>query len=402
MEQHSAFYLLLQATLRHDNDTRGGGQASAPEPQPMYYLAPPQDDQRGEWGATPQGSGGAPHRPVPTRAPAATKTPEEKTKRTEAPGPGDGHRPMAAKSRPPQPPEVLAATSKAKPAQTKAPKGSAGRAPPGPGEREPRDQPSASSYGSYYSFSVSQSREGSPQEDRRREAPQEEPPRAQVELGKTSPRRPPEGPAAPRRQDDSRRPAGPEPGPQVRSEPHPEPGHREKRPKAKLVQHISPERGSPERRSADPRRPARARSGRSERRGTRARGARSRSPRTSRGRRTHRKDSRSPSDRRRRGRSRDYRRGREARSPADPRQRCKAYAQDLQEGRGRTGPGYAQGKGRPGKAGFQDEHQESGPYHARHGGWRQGAPHGPGHGRPPTRRGRGKGLPRAWMEGQGR
>ena len=152
----------------------------------MYYLPPPQDDLRGEWGATPQGSGGTPHRPVPTRTPAAAKTPEEKTKQTEAPGPGGDHRPMAAKSRPPQPPEVLAATSKAKPAQTKVPKGSAGRAPPGPGEREPRDQPSASSYGSYYSFSVSQSREGSPQEDRRREAPQEEPPRAQVELGKTS------------------------------------------------------------------------------------------------------------------------------------------------------------------------------------------------------------------------
>ena len=368
----------------------------APEPQPMYYLAPPQDDRRGEWGTTPQGSGGAPQRPVPTRAPAATKPLEEKTERPEPPGPGADHRPMAAKSRPPQPPEVLAATSKAKPAQTKAPMGSAGRSPPGPGERAPRDQPSASSYGSYYSFSVSQSREGSPQEDHRREAPQGEPPRAQVELGKTSPRRPPEGPAAPHRQDDRRRPAEPESDPQVGSEAHPGPGHREKRPKAKLVQNISPERGSPGRRSADPRHPARGRCGRSERRGTRAREARSRSPRPSRGRRTHREDSRSPSDRRRRGRSRGYRRGREARSPADLRQRYKAYAQDLQKGRGRTGPGHAQGKGRPGKAGLQDEHQECGPYHARHGGRPQGGQHGPGHGRPPAgKSGKGKGPPYA-------
>ena len=54
----------------------------------MYYLAPPQDDRRGEWGTTPQGSGGAPQRPIPTPAPEATKPLEEKTERPEPPGPG--------------------------------------------------------------------------------------------------------------------------------------------------------------------------------------------------------------------------------------------------------------------------------------------------------------------------
>ena len=149
MERHSAFYRPLQATIQHDNDSREGGRTVAPEPQAMYYLVPPQDDRRGEWDSTPQGSGGAPQRPFPTQAPGATKPLEEKTERPEPPGPRAGQRPMAAKSRPPQPPEVLAATSKAKPAQAKAPKGPAEGSPPGPDEQPPQDEPSASSCGSY-------------------------------------------------------------------------------------------------------------------------------------------------------------------------------------------------------------------------------------------------------------
>ena len=274
----------------------------AHEPQAMYSLVRPPDVKRGEWDLTPQGSGGAPQRPIPTPAPEATKPLEEKTERAEPTCPKADLRPMAAKSRPLQPPEVLAATSKAKPAQAKAPKGPAKGSPSGPDEQPPQDEPSASSYGSYYSTSGSQSREDSPQEDHRRGAPREKPREEQRQSRQTSPQRAPEGPAAPPRHGDRRRPAEPEPDPGACSGAHPRPGHHGKRPKAKLVQHISPERESPGRRSVDPPLPARGRRSRSAERGGRARVERPRSPRAYRSRRTHREDSRSPSDRRRRRR----------------------------------------------------------------------------------------------------
>ena len=231
----------------------------AHEPQAMYSLVRPPDVKRGEWDLTPQGSGGAPQRPIPTPAPEATKPLEEKTERAEPPCPKADLRPTAAKSRPPQPPEVLAATSKAKPAQAKAPKGSAKGSPPGSDEQPPQDEPSASSCGSYYSTSGPQSREVSPQEDNRRGTPQEEPPRGQAKSRQASPRRHPERPAAPPRQDDRRRPAEPEPDPGAGSGAHPRPGHHGKHPKAKLVQRIFPESGSPGRWSADPQLLARGR-----------------------------------------------------------------------------------------------------------------------------------------------
>ena len=103
----------------------------AHESQALYSLArPPEWPKRGECNLTPPGSGGAPQKPIPAPGPEAAKPFEEKGERAEPPCPKAEPRPTAAKSRPPQPPEVLAATSKAKPAQAKAPKG--------PGKGSPR------------------------------------------------------------------------------------------------------------------------------------------------------------------------------------------------------------------------------------------------------------------------
>ena len=351
----------------------------------------------GERNLTPPGRGGAPQQPIPAPGPEATRPLEERGGRAEPPCPKAEPRPTAAKSRPPQPPEVLAATSKAKPAQAKAPKGPGKGTSPGPDARPPQDESSSE----YYSTSESQCSEAAPQEDDHRGAPQRKPREEQWDPRETGPQRAPGGPAAPPQDGDRRRPAEPAPDPRASSRTHHRPGHHGERPKAKLVQHISPEREPPGRRRMDPPLPARGRRSRSAERGGRARVERSRSPRAYRSRRTHREDSRSPSDRRRRSRSRSCRHEREARSPGDRRQRNKEYAQSLQKGRGRAGRGHAQGKGRPGQASFQDRNQERGPQHARPASRPQGGRDGPGHGREPAgRSGKGKGPPRA--PGKGR
>ena len=70
MEQPSAIYRLLQATIQLDNDSRGGGRPMADESQALYALARPPDWPRN---LTPPGRGGAPQQPLPAPGLEATK-----------------------------------------------------------------------------------------------------------------------------------------------------------------------------------------------------------------------------------------------------------------------------------------------------------------------------------------
>ena len=88
--------------------------------------------------------------------------------RADPPCPKARPHPTATKSGPPQPPEVLAATNKAKPAQAKAPKG------PGEGTvYSPTAQrlPQEESPSEYYSTSESQSTEAAPQRNEKQGSP---------------------------------------------------------------------------------------------------------------------------------------------------------------------------------------------------------------------------------------
>ena len=346
---------------------------------------------------TPPDRSGAPLQLLPTPGPEATGPLEEGGGHAGPPCPKAGPRPTAAKNCPSQPPGVLAATSKARPAQAKAPKGPGKGTSPGPDAQPPQDDSSSE----YYSTSESQCSEAAPQEDDKRGSPQRRPRKDQGDPRETSPPHAPGGPVAPPQGSGRRRPDEPSQDPKSSSRTHYRPEHHKERPKARLVQHISLECRPPERRRTGPPSPARGRRSRPAERGGRARMECSRSPRAHRGRHTHGEDSRSPSDRRRRSRSRSCRRERAARSPGTQRQWNEEYAQSLQKGRGRAGRGHAQGKGRPGQASLQDRKQERGPQHARPASRPQGDRDGPERGNEPAgRSGKGKDPPRA--SGKGR
>ena len=173
------------------------------------------------------------------------------------------------------------------------------------------------------------------------------------------------GPGASPEGKDRRCPPEPATIPGTASRAHYQQKHHRERPKAKLVQHISPERVPPRRRRVDSPDPGRRRRSRSVGRCGRARKEGQRSSRAYRGRSYPREDSRCPSGRRRRSHSRRHARSKD--SPGGPREWDREYAQSLQKGGRRAGRGHAQEAGRPGQEGLQDGHQARGPQNARPG-----------------------------------
>ena len=268
--------------------------------------------------------------------------------------------PTATNSGPPQPPEVLAATGKAKPAQAKAPEGPKGAASSSTAQRPPQEETPSE----YYSYSESQSSEAAPQGKKKQGSPQKVPHKDQRALQASGPPGARAGPGPPPRGEERRAPFRLAPPQEAAPRTHRQQVPSRERAKAKLVQCVSPDpREPPRRRWADsPSADRRRRRGRSASRSVRARRGDSRSPRPRHARRYAHGDSRSPSDCRRRSRSRRGGRSREA--PRGPRARAGENTQRLQEGRRRTGHGHAQEASRPGKAGFQDRRQARGPHQA--------------------------------------
>ena len=142
----SALYRLLQATMELDRDNdQGRGQRRAGAAQGLEALALPPKRQQDK---SPPGDR------MPLRQPPAVPDTEAPNAQEggggcpSPPGPKARPAPTATKSGPPQPPEVLAATSKAKPAQAKA-SGGREEAASRPVVRRPPQEEPASEYYSY-------------------------------------------------------------------------------------------------------------------------------------------------------------------------------------------------------------------------------------------------------------
>ena len=142
----SAFYRLLQATMELDRDNdQGRRQRRAGVAQVLEALALPPKRQQDK---SPPGDR------MPLRQPPAVPDTEAPNAQEggggcpSPPGPKARPAPTATKSGPPQPPEVLAATSKAKPAQAKA-SGGREEAASRPVVRRPPQEEPASEYYSY-------------------------------------------------------------------------------------------------------------------------------------------------------------------------------------------------------------------------------------------------------------
>ena len=358
----------------------------------LHALALPPKRQRS---FSPPDRSEAPQQPLLAPVPEAARPHEGGGGRAEFPCPKARPHPTATKSGPPQPPEVLAATSKAKPAQMQVPRGPGKGTIPGRAAQPPQEESSSE----YYSTSESQGSEAAPQEDEKQGTPQRKPCKDQRDPRAPGSPRDRAGPEAYPQGKDRRRPPEPASSPGTASRAHYQQENHRERPKAKLVQHISPEREPPRRRRVDSPAPDRRRRSRSAGRNGRARREDSRSPRAYHGRRYPREDSRSPCSRRRRSHSRRHVRTRD--SPGEPSEWDRGYAQSLQKGGRRAGQGHAQEAGRPGQTSLQDGNQARGPQHA----WPGSQPHrgrdGPERGYWQVgKNGKGKGPPQA--SGKGR
>ena len=167
MEQPSMLYRLLQATMELDDDyCKGGGRRAANAAQALQALVLPPKRQRSN---SPPGAREALQRPPLAPGSEAAGSHEGEGARTESRSPKAGPRPTATKSGPPQPPDVLAATSKAKPAKARALQG------PGEGtfssptaQRPPQEEDPSE----YYSTSESPSSDAAPQGNEKQASPQ--------------------------------------------------------------------------------------------------------------------------------------------------------------------------------------------------------------------------------------
>ena len=159
---------------------RGGGPRRAGAALALRALALPPKRQQSD---SPPGYRETLHQPPTAPGPEATGSQEGGGGCPGPPCPKARPAPTATKSGPPQPPEVLAATSKAKPAQAKAPEGPKGAASSPTAQWPPQEETPSE----YYSYSESQSSEAAPQGKKKQGSPQKVPHKDQRDLQASGP-----------------------------------------------------------------------------------------------------------------------------------------------------------------------------------------------------------------------
>ena len=356
MEQPSAFYRLFQASMELDWDNgRGGGRRRADVALALQALTLPPKRQQSD---SPPGYRETLHQPPTAPGPEATGSQEGGGGCTSPPCPKARPAPTATKSGPPQPPEVLAATNKAKPAQAKALEGPKEVASRPTAQRPPQEELASESY----SYSGSQSSEAAPQGKKKQESLQRVPRKDERALQASGPPGARAGPGPPPREEERRAQVWPASPQRAAPRTHRQQAPRRGRAKASLVLCVSspdPSESPRRRRGDSPGAGRRRRYCHSASRSVQTRRGDSRSSRSCHARRYANWDSRSLSGHRHRSRSRRGGRSREA--PRRPLARASGNVQSLQEGRRRAGQGHTQEASHPGKMGLQDRRQAHGP-----------------------------------------